>query len=76
MRENRRWDFFSSFIHCCFKVWCDRVLRAKTLIGCYILLNEALNTKIDRFTYLDVALVLKVLSLDLKLVCKVCELLR
>ena len=53
--------------------WCAGVLKAKTLIGCCILLEKALNTKISGIIHLDDALHLVVISLDLKLVCKFCK---
>ena len=49
------------------------MLRAKTLIECYILLNKVLNTKIGRIIHLDVTLFFIVLLLNLELVCKVYE---
>ena len=49
------------------------MLKANTLIKRNILMKKALNTKIDGIIYLVVLLSLAVVSLDLKLVFKVCE---
>ena len=49
------------------------MLKAKTLIGYFILLKKALNTKISGIIYINIALVFVLISLDLKLVCKFCE---
>ena len=44
-----------------------------TLIKHYILLEETLNTKIDKAIYLNHVFLFTVFSFDLKLVCKVCK---
>ena len=49
------------------------MLKAKILIECCILLEKALNIKIDEVVHWNVALLFVIILLDFKLVCKFCE---